>query len=52
MGPSPGYFYPSNKVCKLQRTLYGLKQAPRTWFEKFISIAQFGFISSPHDSTL
>lgn len=52
MHPPPGYHSP-NKVCQLHRSLYHLKQAPRAWFSKFSSsLAQLGFISSPHDSTL
>ncbi|KAK6138968.1 hypothetical protein DH2020_027289 [Rehmannia glutinosa] len=52
MHPPPGYHSP-HKVCKLRRALYGLKQAPRAWFAKFSStLAQFGFISSLHDSAL
>jgi hypothetical protein len=48
-----GYSECPDKVCLLCRALYGLKQAPRAWFGKFSSIVhQFGFSSSPHDTTL
>uniref|UniRef100_A0A2N9GYR8 CCHC-type domain-containing protein n=1 Tax=Fagus sylvatica TaxID=28930 RepID=A0A2N9GYR8_FAGSY len=53
MQAPPGYSDCPDKVCLLRRTLYGLKQAPRVWFAKFSSIVhQFGFSSSPHDTTL
>jgi hypothetical protein len=52
MLPPSGYHAP-HKVCKLQKALYGLKQAPKAWFAKFSStLAQFGFLSSSHDSAL
>ncbi|GKU93110.1 hypothetical protein SLEP1_g6738 [Rubroshorea leprosula] len=53
MQPPPGLKHPPNKVCQLKRALYGLKQAPRAWFAKFsTTISEFGFTSSPHDTTL
>ena len=53
MQSPPRYSYCLNKVCLLCHALYGLKQAPRAWFAKFSSIVhQFGFLSSPHDTTL
>ena len=53
MQPPPNYPHSSNQVCRLCRAFYGLKQAPRAWFEKFSSVvAQWGFTSSPHDTTL
>lgn len=53
MHPLLGYSHPSHKVCLLQCALYDLKQAPHVWFVEFSSnVAQFGFISSPHYSTL
>ena len=53
MQPLPGYPHSGSQVCRLCRALYGLKQTPRAWFEKFSSIiAQQGFTSSPHDTTL
>ena len=49
----PSSYHAPHKVCKLQKALYGLKQAPRAWFAKFSStLAQFGFLSSSHDSAL
>ena len=49
----PSYPHSGSQVCCLRRALYGLKQAPRAWFEKFSSVvAQQGFTSSPHDTTL
>jgi hypothetical protein len=48
-----GYSDCSDKVFLLRRALYGLKQPPRAWFAKFSNIVhQFGFSSSPHDTTL
>lgn len=48
----PPYHSP-HKSCKLQKALYGLKQAHRAWFAKLSStLTQFGFLSSPHDSSL
>ncbi|GKU98300.1 hypothetical protein SLEP1_g11320 [Rubroshorea leprosula] len=53
MQPPPGLEHPPNKVCQLKRALYGLKQAPQAWFAKFsTTINEFGFTSSPHDTTL
>jgi hypothetical protein len=53
MQAPPGYSDYPNKVCLLRRALYGLKQAPRAWFAKFSNtVHQFGFSSSPHDTTL
>ena len=34
MQPPPGYFYPTNIVCKLTTSLYVLKQASRQRFAK------------------
>ncbi|GKV22340.1 hypothetical protein SLEP1_g32220 [Rubroshorea leprosula] len=48
-----GLKHPPNKVCRWKRDLYGLKQAPQAWFAKFsTTISEFGFTSSPHDTTL
>ncbi|GKV49967.1 hypothetical protein SLEP1_g56689 [Rubroshorea leprosula] len=53
MKPPPRLEHPPNKVCRLKQALYGLKQAPRAWFAKFsTTINEFGFTSSPHDTTL
>ena len=53
MQAPPGYSDSPNKVCLFHCALYDLKQAPRTWFAKFSNIVhQFGFSSSPHDTTL
>jgi hypothetical protein len=53
MQAPPGYSNCPDNVCLLRRALYGLKQAPQAWFAKFSSIVhQFGFSSSPHDTTL
>ena len=53
MQPLLNYPHSGSQVCCLRRALYDLKQAPWGWFEKFSSvIAQKGFTSSPHDTTL
>ena len=53
MKTSPTTSLPPQKVCLLRRALYGLKQAPWAWIATFSStIIQFGFKSSPHDTTL
>ena len=53
MQAPPGYLDCPNKVCLFRCALYDLKQAPRAWFAKFSNtVHQFGFSSSPHDTTL
>ena len=48
-----GYSDCPDNVCLLRCALYGLNQASRAWFAKFSDIVhQFGFSSSPHDTTL
>ncbi|KAM1246265.1 hypothetical protein ACFX2J_042353 [Malus domestica] len=56
MTQPPGFqsaVYPSQYVCKLNKSLYGLKQAPRAWNEKFTSfLPGLGFKSSFADPSL
>ncbi|KAM2656151.1 hypothetical protein EV1_011694 [Malus domestica] len=56
MTQPPGFqsaVYPSQYVCKLNKSLYGLKQAPRAWNEKFTSfLPGLGFKSSFADLSL
>jgi len=43
--------YPTNTVCKLQRSLYGLNQSPRCWNSKFVQfLNKFGFTSISTDT--
>ncbi|CAN6708560.1 unnamed protein product [Malus baccata var. baccata] len=56
MTQPPGFqsvAYPSQYVCKLNKSLYGLKQAPRAWNERFTSyLPGLGFQSSFADPSL
>ena len=49
MRPPPGFSFPPQMVCKLQKAIYGLKQAPRAWFAKLkMVLTKEGYTQSPN----
>lgn len=53
MRPPPGFSFPPQMVCKLQKAIYGLKQAPRAWFAKLkMVLTEEGYTQNPNDYSL